>query len=533
MKLSNINENKKYIIIIISLLFICAIGFTFAFFQPQSEEEKKLNVSAKSHSLDDLSFEIGEDITLNPNQFNFGEGQGDVSGETTAKAVLQANNKTNLASVIYNTFFIVDKNEFSYSTSEKLPELVLYIEGPDGVVTSIDGFGNAIDVTDSSGNSFKAFDITEFNGVINITNNKTIEVTSSDNGKKEENWKIKVIFLNLDADQTHNSEKNFDGKIFLSTGEYADSVKDVIASGEDLSSGVEKLYEKGNSIFTNLYYHDGSLARGIDDNSYRFAGSDPNNYVCFGSDEATCPTDSLYRIIGLFDGKIKLVKADYAKKELLGTDGDFKEIYNDYFYNYYKGDLSKNDLATYYWNYNNDPTTYKSGDNTWSTSLLNKTNLNTNFLNNIGTKWENMINDTLWIIPSNNWSNVSYATPAFSYQWEVGQYASNVTYYAKIGLLYATDYGFAADPSAWSTRLYDYNVSLASDNNWLYHGLSEWLLSPSIDYDNSILHINYQGNVLISYGYRAGCIRPVFYLKDNVKFVSGKGTKSDPIRVSL
>lgn len=29
------------------------------------------------------------------------------------------------------------------------------------------------------------------------------------------------------------------------------------------------------------------------DNSYRYAGVNPNNYVCFGSDEATCPTDNL------------------------------------------------------------------------------------------------------------------------------------------------------------------------------------------------------------------------------------------------
>ena len=37
-----------------------------------------------------------------------------------------------------------------------------------------------------------------------------------------------------------------------------------------------------------LYYHDGVGTYGTleaGDNSYRFAGADPNNYVCFGSDE--------------------------------------------------------------------------------------------------------------------------------------------------------------------------------------------------------------------------------------------------------
>ena len=56
-----------------------------------------------------------------------------------------------------------------------------------------------------------------------------------------------------------------------------------------------------------LYYHDGvgtytNADREAEDNSYRYTGANPYNYVCFGSDEATCPNDNLYRIIGIFDG---------------------------------------------------------------------------------------------------------------------------------------------------------------------------------------------------------------------------------------
>ena len=45
-----------------------------------------------------------------------------------------------------------------------------------------------------------------------------------------------------------------------------------------------------------------------EDYSYRYAGANPNNYVCFGSDEETCSNDDLYRIIGVFNGKVKLIK---------------------------------------------------------------------------------------------------------------------------------------------------------------------------------------------------------------------------------
>ena len=73
----------------------------------------------------------------------------------------------------------------------------------------------------------------------------------------------------------------------------------------------------------NIYYHDSTLENGAGDNSYRYAGSSDttNNYVCFGSDAATCPEDNLYRMIGVFDGQVKLIKATEASSSLLGTNG--------------------------------------------------------------------------------------------------------------------------------------------------------------------------------------------------------------------
>ena len=72
-----------------------------------------------------------------------------------------------------------------------------------------------------------------------------------------------------------------------------------------------------------IYYHNSTLANGAGDNSYRYAGANPNNYVCFGSDTSPCPEDNLYRIIGVFDNQVKLIKANIAKSNLLGTDGTY------------------------------------------------------------------------------------------------------------------------------------------------------------------------------------------------------------------
>lgn len=40
----------------------------------------------------------------------------------------------------------------------------------------------------------------------------------------------------------------------------------------------------------------------------RYSGSNPNNYVCFGMIGDTCDQEHLYRIIGVFDKQIKIVK---------------------------------------------------------------------------------------------------------------------------------------------------------------------------------------------------------------------------------
>ena len=50
----------------------------------------------------------------------------------------------------------------------------------------------------------------------------------------------------------------------------------------------------------NLYYHDAELANGAKDKGYRYSGANPNNYVCFQTNDDVCSEDNLYQIIGLY-----------------------------------------------------------------------------------------------------------------------------------------------------------------------------------------------------------------------------------------
>ena len=251
------------------------------------------------------------------------------------------------------------------------------------------------------------------------------------------------------------------------------------------------------------------------------------NFVCFGSDATTCPTENLYRIIGVFNNHVKLIKYDYAKSSLLGTDGDFSQEYTS---NYFSGEQgeSPSSNSLYYWN--------NAGTNTWSASKLNTVNLNTNFTTNIGTAWANKIATTTWKVGGGTYANLRVAVPKTAYQYEVGSSASTTTYDAKIGLMYVSDYYYSASPSAWTLVGYnsDYTKSYASakGENWLYGGGWDWTISHDSD-DSDFAFIVYSDGDVGDNNVRDLCgVRPSFSLLSSTTYVSGSGSMSDPVRIN-
>ena len=298
-----------------------------------------------------------------------------------------------------------------------------------------------------------------------------------------------------------------------------------------LADYVKSLYT-GTQGENGIYYHDASLTNGAGDNSYRYAGANPNNYVCFGSSASPCPTDNLCRIIGVFGNQVKLIKYDYATSALLGTDGDYQGTGTPNA-SYYKGSLTT--INTYYWN-------NSTKKNTWSESLLNKTNLNTNFINNIGTEWANKIATTTWKVGGNTYANIRDVIPSVAYQNEiVNPVTTNTTdnateYSAKIGLMYVSDYGFGADPSAWTTTLYNYDGSVNGSTirslNWMHMGYFEWTISRSADISDIAFRVDNDGNVYNDYVDRYIAVRPSFNLESSITYVSGDGTHDSPIIIN-
>ena len=216
-----------------------------------------------------------------------------------------------------------------------------------------------------------------------------------------------------------------------------------------------------------------------------------NNYVCFGSDEATCPTDNLYRIIGVFGDQVKLIKST--------SIGSMK---------------------------------WDSSSNTWSTAILN-TYLNGTYLTNLGDS-ANMITTTTWKVGGNTYDNITGAVPKTVYANEITSPVttnttdSATTYSAKIGLMYVSDYGFAADSSTWATAL-KYCGSYTSVN-WVASVYHEWTISRDSGSSTGVFGSEWW--LVDSWDTRSTlAVRPVFYLTSSATYSSGVGTSDNPYRL--
>lgn len=261
----------------------------------------------------------------------------------------------------------------------------------------------------------------------------------------------------------------------------------------------------------SLYYHGDALANGAADYSYRYAGANPNNYVCFGSNETTCNDSNLYRIIGVF-----MVDGEYRVKL-----------------------IKHNPYGAYAWS---GSSSNKSQD--WSRSTFNTRELNSTYLTDVlGTDWSAKIASSTWYVGGLSDADAGDYGARHAFDYEVGQYKdSTATYVAKVGLMYLSDYYYAASPQYWTYVGY-YNASKPSYNaavnyDWLrlpISNISEWFISPCTD-DTIAVYVmdNDRSNGLASAGVNGSSTyaRPTFYLTTSVEYVSGTGTYSSPYRIS-
>lgn len=263
----------------------------------------------------------------------------------------------------------------------------------------------------------------------------------------------------------------------------------------------------------------------------RYYGSNPNNYIYFNCSDyrkQNSNTCELWRIIGVFDGKVKIIRNESIGN--LAWDQDKNDSSSSTTYdNNWSTSTSQRFLNNKYYNGNKIGTvTYYSGASGGTSTSLNMSNIG---LKNDSTR--NMIANTTLKI--GGWSSYSIF-PHQVYEYERGTtvYSGRpTTWYGKIGLMYLSDYGYATDIELCQQNLYNYENTNCKNNNWLFNNNSQWSIVHVSNSQGKSFSITSSGWVSTSNAtYSQASIRPTIFLYKNVLFESGTGTIDNPYKIS-
>lgn len=321
-----------------------------------------------------------------------------------------------------------------------------------------------------------------------------------------------------------------------------------------LYSTTEKSTVTNNSITYNtsqsqLLMNDrkGSSSTGIDAGNIRYYGANPDNYVYFNCSNYNNPTAStceLWRIIGVFDGKIKIMRSEnigaYSWDTTVSTINGGSGL-NDWStsklmmllnsgYTYLINNLSR--PASLYWN--------RTSGSCYNAANLGATSCSftSTGLKNDTTK--NMIYETRHNIGAGTTSVGIYANQLYAKERGTTVYTGRPTAWTgKVVVPYASDYSYAVDFNKCSSTLYNYNNSACTSNNWMYNIMTKsgtkgaWTLtSQSNGNADAVFGIYANGGVAYGQGTRVGMnILPTLYLNPDTIITKGEGTKDKPYKI--
>ena len=312
----------------------------------------------------------------------------------------------------------------------------------------------------------------------------------------------------------------------------------------NLYSNATKTSVTNNSI-TYQYDTTHSLMKDIDGN-IRYYGASPNNYIYFNCSDysnqsaSTCET---WRIIGVFNGKVKLIRGRQIgtlswdnKNTSTGAESDNgKNDWSDARLMKLLNPGYESETVGGSLYYNAKSGNCYSGQNNATTTC----NLTSVGLKNATTR--SLISEEVWTLRNYHDSfNISgaYANTAYEQERSKGDvYNGRPTEWTgKIALAYPSDYGYAANLARCIKQLGYYNDSTCTSNNWMKAILgssrSTWLLSPLSDSTDGGVYIRSNGSLSIIYSYNEFWVAPALYLNADTNIKSGAGSSSDPYQLS-
>ena len=520
------NKSKKFMLFgLIALVITIAVSSTYAYYVWSTSDNEVTKIVAGVGSAT-VTFDGGSDINASLRPIS-DKSKGivkeiKVKADTTGLTFNMYLDITSIATELKDVSF---RYEF-YKGSTKLKE------------------GNFSDTyldsntTDCSTNSTKH---------ITLLTNESIGTTNS----------VYTLYIWIDGANYVNPStmmgKEFNFKLHAD-GEGA-VVKKVLGNAatyiSSLYTGSSKTTVTNNSITYNTapsvsLMNDrlGSTSTDIDSGNIRYYGANPNNYIYFNCSDynnqssSTCET---WRIIGVFNGKLKIIRNESIGKyswdnKNTSTGAESSSGKNDWTTarlmkllnpsDYYTTDSNDNGLGqSLYWN-STSGKCYSGQNNATVDCDFTSTGIKNDVT-------RNLISEETWNLGGLN-SSSGYSNQIYGYERGTTVYSGRpTTWIGKIGLMYPSDYGYAADLSQCTQNLYNYNV--CKTNNWLFKSTRQWLLSSFTSSSSNTWFVESNGyvNDVNSASYNYYSIRPTLYLNFNLSMESGDGSESSPYQLSV
>ena len=275
---------------------------------------------------------------------------------------------------------------------------------------------------------------------------------------------------------------------------------------------------------------------------YRYIGTNPNNYIMFN--------DELWRIIGVFtvdDGtgkqeeRLKIIRnesiGNYSwdnKDTTTGAANEYgKNNWSDARLNYLlnEGHDDASAGGSLYWN-------SKSG---MCYAGENNVTVRCDFTNKgLNQKARSMTDDAVWYLGDGDISSKMLPYMFYEMERQVVLNGNDSYWVGKVGLMYSSDYAYATSGGTSGDRIYclynsdQENFSSCSENDWLFNREHQWTISPVVSTTNVVRRITNVGSFSSFYARTTGSgIRPVVYLKANIKIIEGDGSSSNPYILAL
>ena len=290
-------------------------------------------------------------------------------------------------------------------------------------------------------------------------------------------------------------------------------------SKNNVRAEIAKQPEYGNAVdyIRELYVYDrksNSLKKDTTFHSnIRYVGKKPNNYVSFNNE--------LWRIIGIFDDNIKIVRKDSLTKYSFDNKTTAQGVDSNKGVNDWTIAYIREFLNNYYYDHStitcHSDSSGKAANTVIECPTINK-------LNDLS---KNLIKKSIWYLGGFKY-DISDKSTLNIYQTERGinsdvEIKTSTDY---VGLIYPSDYGYASTDTTCENNMIG-NAACVNDN-WLSVYESYWTISPNSLYSGLSYRVNSNGSFINSDSVLYTNIFPAIYLKNDTKIISGNGTSSDP-----